>query len=169
MKQQSEMLARGDIVSICIFRSHPKHIARYASPKMTNDAIALSDNKGSVYTSFQVKKMSPSGIFHAAVYITKNLKIFKPYTDSADDFEYSWKNKSTSAQLPADFLINEDGEIVDLFRAERWQDFMSFERVEVLIPENKRCKCNKHDCISPRCREEYEEIKRSSAAMIFKG
>ena len=162
MKQQSEMLARGDIVSICIFRSHPKHIARYASPKMTNDAIALSDKKGSVYTSFQVKKMSPSQWFHGTVHFTKNLKIYKPYLDSTDDFA------DNSLQLPADFLINEDGEIVDLFRAERWQDFMSFERIEVFIPENKRCKCNKHDCISPRCREEYEEIKRDSAA-IFMG
>ena len=167
MKQQFEMLARADIVTICIFRSHPQHTARYASPKMTDDAIALSDKKGSVYTSFQVKGMSPSGRFHATVYLVKNLKIFIPY--STGDFESSWKNKSISGQLPADFLINEDGEIVDLFRAERWQDFMSFERIEVFIPENKRCKCNKHDCISPRCREEYEEIKRSSAVMVFKG
>lgn len=26
-------------------------------------------------------------------------------------------------------------------------DFMSFERVEEFIPEDKRCKCNKKDCI----------------------
>mmetsp|Transcript_25418 Transcript_25418/g.45912 ORF Transcript_25418/g.45912 Transcript_25418/m.45912 type:complete len:169 (+) Transcript_25418:152-658(+) len=168
MKQQSEMLARGDIVTICIFRSNPERILRYASPKMTNDVVALSDKKGSVYNSFQVKGMSTSRILKHLGQILKNLKIYEQYLDSNDDIEYSLKKKSPTAQLPADFLINEDGEIVDLFRAERSQDFMSFERVEALIPENKRCKCNKHDCISPRCRKEYEEIKRSSAA-IFMG
>lgn len=56
-------------------------------------------------------------------------------------------NVNKMRQLPADFLINEDGVIVDLFRAKQMSDHMPFERVEAIIPEEKRCKCNKKDCI----------------------
>ena len=49
---------------------------------------------------------------------------------------------SKAAQLPADFMIDEDGVIVDLFQAKRFTDHMPFERVEEFIPEEKRCRCN---------------------------
>lgn len=78
-------------------------------------------------------------------------------------------NVSKMRQLPADFLINEDGVIVDLFRAKQMSDHMPFERVEAIIPEEKRCKCNKKDCIVPRCRQNYEAIRREAEAMIFWG
>ena len=57
--------------------------------------------------------------------------------------------------LPADFLINEDGIIVDIFRADNnfSSRHMPFERIEAcFIPESKRCKCYRKDCISPACR-----------------
>ena len=56
--------------------------------------------------------------------------------------------------LPADFLINEDGIIVDIFRADNFSSrHMPFERIEAcFIPESKRCKCYRKDCISPACR-----------------
>ena len=50
---------------------------------------------------------------------------------------------SKAAQLPADFMIDEDGVIVDLFQAKRFTDHMPFERVEEFIPEEKRCRCNR--------------------------
>lgn len=78
-------------------------------------------------------------------------------------------NVNKMRQLPADFLINEDGVIVDLFRAKQMSDHMPFERVEAIIPEEKRCKCNKKDCIVPRCRQSYEAIRREAEAMIFLG
>ena len=56
-----------------------------------------------------------------------------------------------------------------MFRAEKIQDHLPFERLEALIPENKRCKCNEHNFILPRCREGYEEVKISSATMIVMG
>ena len=73
------------------------------------------------------------------------------------------------AQLPATFMINEDGLVVDLFRADNLLDSMPFERLEAFIPDDKRCKCNKHDCIASRCRKEYEECKREAEAGIFLG
>ena len=55
--------------------------------------------------------------------------------------------------LPADFLINEDGIIVDIFRADNISSgHMPFSRIEAFIPESKRCKCYRKDCISPACR-----------------
>ena len=70
------------------------------------------------------------------------------------------------ATLPATFMINEEGVIIDLHRAQKPDDYVPFERVEAFIPEEKRCKCNKQNCISPRCRETYEIIKRESDMMI---
>mmetsp|Transcript_30747 Transcript_30747/g.55705 ORF Transcript_30747/g.55705 Transcript_30747/m.55705 type:complete len:90 (-) Transcript_30747:237-506(-) len=78
-------------------------------------------------------------------------------------------NMSQARQLPAEFMIDEDGVIVDLFRAEKMIDHMPFERVEAFIPEGKRCRCNKKDCIVPRCRENYNQIRKESEAMLFIG
>ena len=65
-------------------------------------------------------------------------------------------------------MIHENGIIVDLFIANKVTDSMMFERLEAFIPKNKRCKCNKKDCISPRCRETHDENRRQSK-MIYMG
>ena len=67
---------------------------------------------------------------------------------------------------PADILINEDGIIVDMFKAYETpkQMHMPFDRIEAFIPEGKRCKCNQKDCISPNCRENWKEDMRRNTA-----
>ena len=72
-------------------------------------------------------------------------------------------------QLPADFLIDENGIIVDLFRAQKPQDHMEFDRIEAFIPKDKRCKCNRENCISHSCRQNYEQIKKEAASMLYMG
>lgn len=128
--------------------------------------MLLSDQKCTVYTTFagEITKTV------AEVYgdeLTVNEKRYKPYWTK--EFTEAF-NKEVGmlkpSQLPACFLINEDGEIVDLFRADSVTDHMSFERIEAFIPEAKRCKCYKKDCISARCRKEYDEIKKSDQAML---
>lgn len=164
MKQQADTLARADIVMICIFRSTPENITLFASSKMATGNIALSDKKGTVYSAFQLKKTTAAEFFAGSIDFAKNMKKYKPYMSLS-----GWKDSPQPRQLPADFMIDEKGVIVDLFRAKKPQDHMPFERVEAFIPEDKRCKCNKKECLSPRCREEYAEIKRQSAAMLFMG
>lgn len=69
-------------------------------------------------------------------------------------------------QLPADFLIDENGTIVDLLYATSFKEHMPFDRLENFIPEGKRCNCNKKDCISTQCRQTYEEIRKENEAMF---
>lgn len=165
---ETEMLARGGIVTICIYRSTPDSIAMYAKKHLGDAPIALSDRRGSVYSSFQVKKSTAAVLIHGQMEAYK--KSYRQYWSMSDIMKDTKKpGNGSHNQLPADFIIDEEGVIVDLFRASSIKDHMPFERIEAFIPENKRCKCYKKDCISRRCREEYEEIKRQSASMLFMG
>ena len=67
------------------------------------------------------------------------------------------------------FAVDEEGIIVDIFQAATLDDRMPFERLEAFIPESRRCKCNREDCITSRCREMYEEIRQQAEAMVFTG
>ena len=135
------------------------------------DAHALSDRKGSVYNKFQVKTKSKAMIT-GSIELTKGMNSkYKQYFNFGAAMKETQGSTGMSAakQLPADFLIDESGVIVDLFRSTTPQDHMPFERLEKFIPEGKRCKCNKKDCISTICRETYEEIRKENEAMFGAG
>lgn len=175
LKQQAALLKKAEIVTLCIFRSTPAMLKRVADGT-SDDTHALSDRKGSVYNKFQVKPnfkavikadIAPSEIFG------KNGK-FKAYINYGRIFKdtsgaLTPDGAKAQFQLPADFLIDENGIIVDLFRSKTPQDHMEFERIEAFIPKNKRCKCTKKDCISPNCRENYEQIRKDAESMLFVG
>jgi len=167
MKQQSEMLARSGIVTITIVNSNPQYIGRLISPTLANCSIVLSDKKGSVYSTFELGQASLS---HGPVVIAKNLKTLKPFLKTfATNLMDAGLNTTIMKQLPADFMISEDGVIMDLLRAEKFTDHMSFDRIEACVPENRRCKCYTKDCLSPRCRKEYEEIRNDATALLHVG
>jgi len=168
MKYQSEMLDRAGIVTISIFNSKPQHVTMFTAKIRGDSMIALSDKKGSTYSSFQVKQGSFWGVLRSNLYLARNWKKYKPFAKYVV-FKDTGANTTIMKQLPADFMIDESGVIVDLFRARNVQDHISFERVEAFIPEDKRCRCNKKDCISSTCREKYEEIKRIASEGIFVG
>ena len=137
------------------------------------DAHALSDRKGSVYKQFQLKTKSKAMIT-GSIELSRNMKHYKQYF-STSNFSAAIKETqgatglSAAKQMPADFLIDENGIIFDLFRSTTPQDQMPFDRLEKFIPEGKRCKCNKKDCISTICRETYEEIRKENEAMFGAG
>lgn len=135
---------------------------------MDNDSLALSDKEGLVYASFEVKKAPPSGFARSVMALVKGMRKYKKYVSVKGMVkDLSGKHPSRALmQLPADFLIDENGVIVDFLRAERNGDHIPFERIEAFIPKDKRCKCNKKDCITNMCRENYEQIRRDSAAMF---
>ncbi|KAL9185699.1 hypothetical protein ACHAXT_003476 [Thalassiosira profunda] len=153
MKKQYEMLRKAGIVIICVFKSTPENIRKFASQTLGDAMLALSDKQGSVYKTYQVKKSTKSAI-KSPIKTFLNRETLKPYLHRG-----FFQDASVSGMrlLPADFLIDEDGVILDLFRAEKGsnQHNMPFERIEAIIPEGKRCRCNKRDCISPTCRQNY--------------
>jgi len=131
------------------------------------DAHALSDRKGSVYKQFQLKTKSKAMIT-GSIELSKNMKHYKQYFNFSATMKETQGATGLSAakQMPADFLIDENGVLFDLFRSTTPQDHMPFDRLEKFIPEGKRCKCNKKDCISTICRETYEEIRKENEAMF---
>lgn len=166
------MLQRAGVVVISIFQSTPESVKKYVQRKSEReDTLLLSDRKGKVYKTFSLK----SGSIVAAVCpeMCKNLRKYKAYMDipalAKDMFSQNLGGPLAQAKLPAIFLIDEEGIIVDLFRAETFNDHMPLERIEAFIPENRRCKCNRKDCITYRCREMYEDIRQQAEAMIFTG
>lgn len=164
------MFEKADIVTLCIFKSTPQNIAKYSSTCKTPNCMALSDRKGDVFKSYTVKKSTRAAI-SGSVHLLKNYRKYKQVIDVGAALKETRGGTCLSqlAQLPADFMIDEEGIIVDLCRYEKMNDCMPFDRLERFIPKEKRCNCNKQDCIVPRCRENYEEIKRESERMLFVG
>eukprot|EP00984_Skeletonema_dohrnii_P006767 scaffold2415_cov98-Skeletonema_dohrnii-CCMP3373.AAC.2 len=143
-----------------------------AADGTNEDTHTLSDVKGSVYKKFQVKRMSVKGFISGMSLLPKIMGKNGKYYSYFDTRMASKDNKGgikAKIQLPADFLIDENGIIVDVFRSETPQDHMEFERIEAFIPKEKRCSCNKEDCISPACRETYAQIKKDAEAMLYMG
>jgi len=131
-----------------------------AADGTNEDTHTLSDVKGSVYKKFQVKPRV-KGFIYAMTVMPKILKKFKDIKGKGRD--------EALLQLPADFLIDENGIIVDVHRSKKTQDYIGFERIEAFIPKEKRCSCNKKDCISPACRETYAQIRKDAEAMLYLG
>jgi hypothetical protein len=130
---------------------------------------------GPVYNKFQVKR-NFKAVINASIEVApqafkKNGK-YKAYVNHGrimKDIGMTPDGARAHNQLPADFLIDENGIIVDLLRAAKPQEHMEFERIEAFIPKDKRCKCNKKDCISPTCRKNYEQIRKDAESMLFVG
>ena len=141
-------------------------MVKRAVTRANEDTHTLSDVKGSVYKQFQVKKHGFTRGFKMGLKILRKDSIYYPYVDIKMAFKDYEGGNSSRYQLPADFLIDENGIIVDLFRAKTSDGHMEFQRIEAFIPKDKTCKCNKKDCISPTCRENYEQIRQDSEAML---
>jgi hypothetical protein len=158
-------------VTLCIFRSTPAMMERVADGT-SEDTHTLSDRRGSIYNKFQVKpnfKTVPTALMKL-----KKKGKYKAYLNRCRRIKdvnggLTPDGARALCQLPADFLIDENGIIVDLLRATKPQDFMAFERIEAFIPKDKRCRCNKKDCVSPTCRKTYEQIKKDAESMLFVG
>ena len=144
-------------------------MVKRAFPGTNEGTHSLSDAKGSVYKQFQVKKHGLKHLTKMTFNILKKDSIYYPYIDVKLGFKDKEGGNSSRYQLPADFLIDENGIIVDLFRAKEMYESMEFERIEAFIPKDKRCKCNSKDCISPRCRENYEQIRKDAESMLHFG
>mmetsp|Transcript_21075 Transcript_21075/g.42163 ORF Transcript_21075/g.42163 Transcript_21075/m.42163 type:complete len:147 (+) Transcript_21075:390-830(+) len=142
-----------------------------AADGTNEDTHTLSDVKGSVYKKFQVKP-SVKGFISGMSLLPKIMGKNGKYYSYFDIRMASKDNKGgikAQLQLPADFLIDENGIIVDVHRSKKTQDYIGFERIEAFIPKEKRCSCNKKDCISPACRETYAQIRKDAEAMLYLG
>ena len=147
-------------------------LRRVTEEANNEDMHALSDVKGSVYKRFQVKqnlKAMISGSISMLPDIRKNGKYYAYFDSKFVLKDTKVAGAKASTQLPADFLIDEEGIIVDVYRSKSINDFMEFERIEAFIPKTKRCKCNRQDCISPLCRQNYHQIRKEAEAMLYVG
>lgn len=146
---------------------------KIAASGTNEDTHTLSDAKGTVYKKFQVKPSSiKASIISSFSLLPKLFKKNGKYYEYFDTKMVSKDNKGgmkAKLQLPADFLIDENGIIVDVCRSKNPQEYMGFERIEAFIPKGKRCKCNKKDCISRTCQENYEQIRKDAESMLFMG
>lgn len=168
MRQQSEFLQKASIVVMCIFYSTPENVARYQAENKGDETLVLGDAKGVVYKCFHVKRSVTAPLF-TSFEVFSNMKKYKKFMPSQNAEIPGPNGLKKIQQLPADFCIDENGIVVDVFRAKRATDHMTIDRIEAFIPEDKRCKCKKGDCLFPKCREMYEQIKRDSMAMLYLG
>ena len=159
MKKQYAMLNRGGITTICVFRSTPTIVNKYVG--QTSSLIALSDTDGGTYARFTVGK-STTRFMQDGLKMMKNIRKYKDHIHVGGLMKEIHKGR----QLQADFVIDEQGIIVDCAIGSK---ILDFERLESHIPKERRCNCNAKDCISPRCRETHAEILRESERMLYIG
>lgn len=159
LQQQAAMLKKGGIVTLSIFGSITfENIAQYKSLVKHcgggDDSFALIDDTGDVFTSFMEDRKSkrPRSTIHSAIAMATKQDTVAP----------------AGRRRPADFLIDEEGVVVDLCRSDQSSDHLPFDRVEAFISEENRCRCNRKDCFVPRCRENYQEIMREAEKMIHR-
>ena len=143
---------------ICIFQSPPEIMKQFVMRTNQPTFIMLSDPKKKVYQQYHLQS-STIGTIAVILRATFNGTMRK-----ANDVGISPSMKppkeSGLTQLPAGFLIDDEGKIVDLFYAQRADEHIPFKNIEAFIPLENRCKCHSSDCLSSTCRKENEETKR---------
>ena len=142
------------LYTFLLHRHTPDYITKFASESMGDGVLALSDKKGTVYSQYKVGKSARAKL-SGEIDKVKNWDKYKRF------FKFSgMKDANMGSRLrPADFLINEDGIIVDMYRAFDLpkQPCMPFDRIEAFMPPGKQCTCAKQDCVSPTCRKHWQE------------
>lgn len=168
MQKQYDMMKKAGILVISIFSSTPEAISQFASESIGEGMLALSDRNNRVYKQYKLNKSKWPKAFISgqADGITGWRKKYSKFCKFSKSY---FKDSMKGGTLrPADILINEEGIIVDMFKAYETpkHQHMPFERIEAFIPESKRCKCNQNDCISPKCRQNWKEkeIEQTAAA-----
>ena len=172
MKQQTDMLIKAGIVTITIFQSSTDNLLKYSDATVSNNdaTVLLSDERGVAYNSFMVNKQETRrAIISYNKEMSKNQDVYKKFMVTKTipaqlSFIKDHRKQlfTQPARTPAIYLINEEGVICDLFRAETLTDSMPFDRIEAFIPEERRCRCNKKDCLTSNCRKNYEEIRKET-------
>ena len=134
-------------MTLSVYKSTPENVKRYGPASESDTSLALSDTKGHAFKKFMLPKSIRAAVGGSfAILARSRFRRFFKVLNALRDACWG-TNMDMIRQLPGDFMINEDGVIVDLFRAEKMIDQMPFDRVEAFIPEENRCKCNKKDCI----------------------
>jgi len=159
------MLNKGGIVTISIFQSDSGAVGMYAAP-FAEDLVLLSDEKGKVVNHYFVTKEGTYGDLSGKEVGGNFPKYEKFYLGEKIMAIQTAPHNPKPAMYPASFLIMEDGTISDVWRGKNMTETIPFDRIQNFIPEDKRCKCNEIDCIVPKCRENYEQIKKDSEAML---
>jgi len=162
LKEQSDYLRNRGILVICIFNSPPDAVARWVDGQVKTPFLLLGDPKFKVYDLYGAE-YSVRGIWEPTVWCVKNFGSLKKLGVKPVTPGKIGKKPLRKMRLkPADFLIDEEGQVVDVHYAEKFSDAISFERIDAFVPENMKCTCDSKDCLSSQCRKNYKEIQENS-------
>jgi len=116
--------------------------------------IMLGDKKGKVYNTYHVKR-SFGAVMRGSLKTIRSGGMKEIKRAGVPVAAHKLKPEGKLDVIPADFLIDENGIIVDIYQAKcvGHNEFMPWERIEAFIPPGSKCKCNTPDCLSPSCRD----------------
>ena len=159
LKKQNDFLQAANIKVICIYTSAPLNLKMFSIGEMRSSFLLLSDPKMTAYKAYHIKRSSWGAIV-GGFRASRDSNMQGWIKDNIPKVVLSTTRDKLNV-IPADFLINEEGIIVDLFQSNIQGKSIPWERIEIFIPKNCRCKCNLKDCLSLTCRNNYEEIRKS--------
>lgn len=148
---------------ICVFQSPPETMKQYVMKQTSPPFTMLCDPKREMYTKYHVKCSKRGfklGVMRAKFNGTLKIGAAKGFQPGPVDGRVD--------QMPADFLIDEEGKIVDAFRANFADAHIPWKRIEAFIPKHRQCKCGRSDCLSTNCRQRSDEA-RQDYGDIFMG
>jgi len=147
-KQKSEALKGAGVVMLIVFNSDSKEMAPYAGKQASPEFPLLCDKEGATYKEWQCKKSlagSPLGCgmcYHACVDCRLPPAMcgcFNPLSCGKGhcgpcmgyaNCSTQHMNVAKAQQMPADFLIDEEGKIVDLKYGGTIGSHMPWSRIE---------------------------------------
>lgn len=160
LKLQQNYLKAAGIEVICIFQSPPESMRQFIIKQVSPPFLLLSDSKMDVYKKYCVKT-SKAGMMEGI----RRFSTGKPMSNLKIVEKRRWSMNAAPEgpvdRLPADFLIDEEGTVVEAFYAETIDQHMPWESIEAFIPNGRKCKCNSRGCLSPDCRRANEQIRES--------
>mmetsp|Transcript_38275 Transcript_38275/g.57308 ORF Transcript_38275/g.57308 Transcript_38275/m.57308 type:complete len:224 (-) Transcript_38275:544-1215(-) len=165
MREQADYLRERGIFIICIFASKANSIARWVESQEKSPFLLLSDKEMVTYKRFK-SRYSWKKANAAGIWVHKAKKELKGRGIPFSIKQVPLTKPKPVYVVPSDFLIDENGKIADAYHSVKFQDMMSWERIEAFIPKNMRCKCNGKDCLSTECRVNYKEIMAEAENMF---
>lgn len=130
LERRQEVFDKAGIDIICVFPSPPLSIKRYLM-RNDNPFTLLTDPDEMSYENFEVGTscFAASGSLMGVGWV-------KGFQASRKGFKVPPLSEiyGSSSRLPAEFLIDEAGKIVDVFRARTLDQFMPWYRIEAFMP-----------------------------------
>lgn len=155
-EQKLEFLQKHCMEIINVFPSVPISVELYVKSFHHTPGTILCDPDMKVYNAFQDATQSQTSISSRSWIGSQKQKLDKNAScKSASNI----KDVADKTKLPScTYLIDTEGRVTDIYVCKKGIDEIAWDRVEEVIPDGHKCRCNSEHCLSKECRANNQII-----------